>query len=141
MATVRMPSSLHAQMTRRAISPGLAIRIFLNMNSSFQLRRSFVEIRALRGWNSFPLEETAQTQKGAAQRASQELLASLFRPDGEQLLPVFNRLAVDRQFLHNLPGNIGLNLVEQLHSLDNPKHLTHFNRVPTFDQRTHPVQT
>src|SRR5579864_736687 len=28
-ATVRMPSSLQAQMTRRAISPRLAIRIFL----------------------------------------------------------------------------------------------------------------
>jgi hypothetical protein len=40
------------------------------MNSSFQLRCSFVEIRALRGWNWFPLEENAQTQKGAAQRAS-----------------------------------------------------------------------
>jgi hypothetical protein len=30
-ATVLTPSSLHAQMTRRAISPRLAIRIFLNM--------------------------------------------------------------------------------------------------------------
>jgi hypothetical protein len=28
---VRIPSSLQAQMTRRAISPRLAIRIFLNM--------------------------------------------------------------------------------------------------------------
>src|ERR1700688_422187 len=31
MATVRMPNSLQAQMTRRAISPRFAIRIFLNM--------------------------------------------------------------------------------------------------------------
>jgi hypothetical protein len=53
------------------------------MNSSFQLRRSFVEIRELRDWTSFPLEENAQTQKGAAQRASQELLVSLLQPDGE----------------------------------------------------------
>src|SRR5258708_39684859 len=30
-ATVRIPSSLHAQMTRTAISPRLAIRIFSNM--------------------------------------------------------------------------------------------------------------
>src|SRR3954447_6034489 len=30
-ATVRMPRSLQAQMTRSAISPRLAIRIFLNM--------------------------------------------------------------------------------------------------------------
>src|SRR5581483_415152 len=32
-ATVEMPSSLHAQMTRRAISPRFATRIFLNMVS------------------------------------------------------------------------------------------------------------
>src|SRR3954463_13652258 len=31
-ATVRMPSSLQAQITRRAISPRLAMRTFLNMS-------------------------------------------------------------------------------------------------------------
>src|ERR1700683_798787 len=35
MATVRMPSSLQAQMTRRAISPRLAIRILLNIRKSY----------------------------------------------------------------------------------------------------------
>src|SRR5436305_1848001 len=33
-ATVAMPSSLHAQMTRSAISPRLAIRIFWNIGRS-----------------------------------------------------------------------------------------------------------
>ena len=33
-ATVLMPSSLHAQMIRSAISPRLAMRIFLNMGGS-----------------------------------------------------------------------------------------------------------
>src|SRR5712671_6113672 len=113
-----MPSSLHAQITRRAISPRLAIRIFLNMKSSSELSAlSFVVPLwkfTLRGWTLFLLEEMSQTQKGAAQRASQELLASLLRPDGKQLLPILNRLTVDRQLLDNLPGNIGLNLVQQL---------------------------
>src|SRR5580698_3446776 len=35
MATTLMPSSLQAQMTRRAISPRFATRIFLNMNYGF----------------------------------------------------------------------------------------------------------
>src|ERR1700734_3902962 len=34
IATARTPSSLHAQITRRAISPRLAIKIFLNMKRS-----------------------------------------------------------------------------------------------------------
>ncbi len=32
-ATVPMPSSLHARITRRAISPRLAMRTFLNMEA------------------------------------------------------------------------------------------------------------
>src|SRR6187455_2666005 len=41
-ATVLMPSSLQAQMTRRAISPRLAIRIFLNMDGATGLSRPSV---------------------------------------------------------------------------------------------------
>src|SRR5882672_10158432 len=40
MATVRMPSSLQAQITRRAISPRFAIRIFLNILELAGIRRS-----------------------------------------------------------------------------------------------------
>src|SRR5271169_19995 len=43
-ATVLMPSSLHAQMTRRAISPRLAMRIFRNMENF--IRRGFTQIHA-----------------------------------------------------------------------------------------------
>src|SRR5581483_8401710 len=38
-ATVRMPSSLQAQMTRRAISPRFAIRIFWNMRERSTARQ------------------------------------------------------------------------------------------------------
>jgi hypothetical protein len=55
MATVRIPSSLQAQITRSAISPRFAIRIFLNIpcldviHCDFQIAK---DLRAL-----FPLED------------------------------------------------------------------------------------
>src|SRR2546423_8978007 len=55
MATVRIPNSLQAQITRSAISPRFAIRIFLNIpcldviHSDFQIAK---DLRAL-----FPLED------------------------------------------------------------------------------------
>src|ERR1017187_378852 len=60
MATVRIPSSLHAQMPHSAISPRFAIRIFLNMNQlsalsrQLSLRLFFVDVL---GWKHFLSEE------------------------------------------------------------------------------------
>src|ERR1700757_5048249 len=44
-----MPSSLHAQITRSAISPRLAIRIFLNMGKRYELRAMSFEHRVQAG--------------------------------------------------------------------------------------------
>src|SRR3977135_71709 len=46
-ATVRMPSSLQARSTRKAISPRLAIRILSNMQSSFDDHQRFAELHRL----------------------------------------------------------------------------------------------
>src|SRR5256886_3720195 len=68
MATVRIPSSLQAQITRSAISPRFAIRIFLNIpcldviHSDFQIAK---DLRAL-----FPLEDFEQSRKSIARGLS-----------------------------------------------------------------------
>src|SRR5581483_1412925 len=80
-ATVRIPNSLHAQMTRKAISPRLAMRIFL---------------------------------MGA---------------DGKQRLPVLHRLAVHYQLTFEDPGHFSLDLVHELHRLDDAQD---FSRLDTF---------
>src|SRR5207244_2201303 len=122
MATVRMASSLHAQITRSAISPRLAIRIFLNMKFSFQLSAvSYPTLSSVCGWRTFPLKEHKKARLGAPQ---QEIPDSLLRPDHKQFLPIFDRLPVDRQFLDDLPSHIRLNLIEQLHGLHNAQDLS-----------------
>src|SRR2546426_11154495 len=73
-ATVPIPSSLQAQMTRRAISPRLAIRTFL---------------------------------KGA---------------DAKQSLPVLDRLPVAHQLAGHHAGDLSLDLIHELHRLDDAEH-------------------
>src|SRR2546427_7610651 len=64
IAAVRIPSSLQAQITRSAISPRFAIRIFLNIpcldviHSDFQIAK---DLRAL-----FALEDFEQSRKSVA---------------------------------------------------------------------------
>src|SRR5689334_19925181 len=93
MATVRMPSSLHAQITRRAISPRLAMRILRNMRPGLTPR-----------------------------------------PDGEELLAVFHRLAVVDEALHDLARNVALDLVHELHGFDDAQHLAVLHRVTRLDE-------
>src|SRR6476620_10748978 len=73
--TALMPSSRHARCTRKAISPRLAIRIFLNISGPASL-------------------------------------------DDEQRLAVFDRLPVLAQDLGHRARLVGLDLVEDLHRLD-----------------------
>ena len=104
-----MPSSLQAQMTRRAISPRLAIRIFLNMQYDLACDR--------------------------LQRGGKFSPAGYFRwPDGEQLLAVFDGLAVVDQDLDDLAGDIGFDLVHQLHRFDDAEHLADFDLVAGLDE-------
>src|SRR5580692_3945869 len=60
---------------------------------------------------------------------------SLLWPYDKQVLPVFDRLAIDRQALHDLASNIALNLIQQLHRLDNAEDLPNFNRVAGLHKR------
>src|SRR2546426_12006872 len=99
-ATVWMPSSRQAQMMRRAISPRLAIRIFLNME-----------------W------EGARSCRRAL-------------PDLEQRLPVLHRLAVRHERLEDLAVAIRLDLVHQLHRLDDAQHLALLHTIGDLDERT-----
>src|SRR5262245_25115843 len=95
-ATVRMPSSRQARMTRRAISPRLATRTFLNMTA---LRRA---------------------------------LGGL---DAEKRLPELHRLAVLDQDLGHLPRLVRLDLVHQLHRLDDAEGLALPHHRAHLDER------
>src|SRR6185295_4337092 len=98
-ATVAMPSSRHARMTRSAISPRLAIRIFLN---------------------------TAGFPSGPS--------SSSRRADAEERLAELHRLAVLRQDLDDPPRLVGLDLVHQLHRLDDAEHLALLHHRPHLDE-------
>src|SRR5262245_15216428 len=82
MATVRMPSSRQAEMIRSAISPRLAMRIFLNI----------------------------------AARLGREA-------DREELLAVLDGLPIARVDRDDLSLDVGLDLVHQLHRLDDAEDL------------------
>src|SRR3954447_1332408 len=99
MATVRMPSSLQAQITRKAISPRLAIRIFLNMGLE-------LGAQLLRRDTCDPHLSHSATQKVAMQ-----WLMLTAGADCEQILPVFDRLAVSNQLFDYFPGDIRFNLI------------------------------
>src|ERR1039458_3157362 len=132
MATVRMPSSLHAQMTRSAISPRFAIRIFLNISAQMWGQPPSAVRRAQPG----PSTASLQTQKGArGARALVLITSSLLRPDGEQLLPIFNGLAVAAHLLYDFAGHIRLDLIQQFHRLNDAQYLPHFHHIPDLDER------
>src|SRR5258706_16185416 len=107
MATVRMPSSLQAQITRSAISPRLAIRIFLN-------------ISMCGGGTSVPARANVR---------------SLFCSYREQILAVLDGLAVSHETLHHFAGDVGLDFVHQLHGFDYAQHLSDLDRVAGFQER------
>src|SRR5215469_16438316 len=104
-ATVRMPSSLHALITRSAISPRFAINTFRNINAD-AFRRTLLTNRP-----EFDLE------------------IALSRSDCEQRLPILHRLSTGGDTPDDLTSNVGLDLVHQLHRLDNAKNLSHFHLI------------
>src|SRR6516162_9890563 len=116
-----MPSSLQAQITRRAISPRFAIRIFLNMKGC---------ARSCCGQSP---GAALGAPPNPAHQVHPELRLST-QPDDEQFLSVFNGLSVGRYFLDYLAPDIRLNLVHQLHSLDDAQQLSDFNLISQFDK-------
>src|ERR1700733_14574115 len=75
-----------------------------------------------------------KTQKGARE-ARPEVLLSLLRPDHKQFLAILDGLAVGGQLLHNLSGNIRLDLVQQFHRFDNAEDLTYLDGISGFHKR------
>src|ERR1700728_3226609 len=109
MATVRIPSSLQAQMTRRAISPRLAMSSLRN-------------IRSIQGPCLRTVVVTFTTQKELAQ------------PESEEWLAILHWLAIGDQALDNLPSCIGFDLVHQLHGFDYAQDLPVLDFVPDLDK-------
>src|SRR5215213_1845993 len=95
-ATVLIPISLQVQMMRQAISPRLAIRIFLNL-------------RVLKAIDYLPTKKHKEHDGWA-----------LFVPccgltsDSEKRLAVLHRLPVFHVNLHYFAGSLRLNLVHEL---------------------------
>lgn len=91
-------------MTRRAISPRLAIRMRWNMDE-------LAEVGASRS------RDTPEDSLGRA-RDAEERDAGVLGLDEEQNLTVFHRIAVLDQDFSDGPGDIGFDGIEELHGLD-----------------------
>src|SRR5438270_7531773 len=102
-ATVFRPISLHARMIRRAISPRLAMRTLENMIT--------LPVAGCR------LPMTSGNWEPGTGNAR-----SALDPHREQLLSVLHRLSVLRKDLDDFAVDIGLDLVHQLHCLDDAQH-------------------
>src|SRR5262245_43763408 len=99
-----MPSSLQAQMTRKAISPRFAIRIFLNMSS-----------------------------RGLAESGRELVVSASSGTDREEGISVLHRLPALLMDLDDLPGDLRLDLVHELHGFDDAQHLPHVHVVSQVD--------
>src|SRR5678815_2266889 len=70
MATVRTPSSLHAQIMRSAISPRFATRIFLNIRFRIRNKKArFARLQIDTGLSSGPLSQTIPVHTRSAARS------------------------------------------------------------------------
>src|SRR6478672_6376966 len=120
MATDLMPSSLQAQITRRAISPRLAIRIFLNMR---------------RVVTRYDCSVAHRRSPGAGPTFGKRTAASGARANGEQRLTIFNRLVIADKCLDHLARYVRLDFVHQLHGLDDAEHLADLHQVSWLYKR------
>src|SRR5260370_7833486 len=129
MATVRMPSSLHAQMTRSAISPRFAISIFLNISDQLRGQPALgYPPGAARLFQcvSSDAKKRARRAPGLPKNVTP---ASLLRPYRKQLLPIFDGLAVAPHLLHDFTRHVRFNLIHPFHSPTIPHHTPDFDNV------------
>src|SRR5258707_5874972 len=161
-ATVRIPISLHALITRSAISPRLAINTLRNMSrlclthyTSLWRRMTTKHTRTKRNTGTtsttIGLSHRIQMSDPVLRRpipAQNNPLRRLFdilspllsvsalpRPDGKQRLSILHRLSTRSDPPHYLAGDIGLNLIHQLHRLDDADHLPHLHLIPHLHKR------
>src|SRR6202521_4671443 len=124
-ATVAMPSSLHASMTRRAISPRLAMRIFRNISG--RKWRS----PAAAGLRGFVLARPKPHRLKPA-----PLLLFSRGPQRKQRFAVLHRLAVFDQNSRHFPADLRFNLVHQFHGFDYAYRLARLDKIPHANKRS-----
>src|SRR5690349_5774452 len=111
-----MPISWQARMTRRAISPRLAIRIFLNKRYLWRSSEDWV------------------LRTGSARPSVRGPGTELSGFDDEQRLSVFDRLGVFHHHLGDPARHFGLDLVHQFHGFDDAHGLAYFHSVTFLDE-------
>src|ERR1051326_6469574 len=120
MSSDRKPISLQVQIMRHAISPRFAIRIFLN----------------LRGLNAI---ETPATKKHKRHKMSScafcVLLCALLWLNSKKRLAVLYRLAILDINLYYFTTRLGLNLVHELHGLDDAHDRLRFDVTADLHER------
>src|SRR5271168_260851 len=118
MLTVSIPSDLHARSTRSAISPRLAMSTLLNISPLAPARG----IHAPRHCGA------------AAQEPRVPALVPLGDPDVVQRLAVLDDLAVRGEDFHDLALPLGLDLVHDLHGLDDAEDGVFLDLVAHLDE-------
>src|SRR5271165_1681385 len=120
-----MPSSLHAQITRNAISPRFATRIFLNMMWKLSVVSSQLSGKT---WRLHRSRSFFDRSKLGAE--------SLFCwPDGEQFLAVLDGLAVGDELFDQLPGYVAFDFVHQFHGFNDAQYLADLQGIADLDER------
>src|SRR5262249_53881124 len=104
-ATVLIPISLHVQMMRQAISPRLAIRIFLNFRGS----------KAIENLCHKKAQKTQNVFVPFVPRCG-------LTADAEERLAVLDRLPVLDVNLYYFTRRLSLNLVHEFHRFDDAYH-------------------
>src|ERR1022692_2836338 len=101
-------------MTRSAISPRLAMRTFLNMGT-------------LGGFPYPPAKSSVERSSPSLTRSTPHLLRL---GHADEVLAVLHVLAILDEDLFHPPFGLGLDLVHQLHRLDDADHLPLAHRLP-----------
>src|SRR5690348_9056912 len=82
-----------------------------------------------------PISLQAQmTRSAISPRLAMRTLRMADGPESEELLSVFDRLAILHEALHDLAGTVALDLVHQLHGFDDTEHLSCLDVVADFDE-------
>src|SRR5579863_2054580 len=117
-ATERSPISRQARMTRSAISPRFAMRTFLNMGTRGELAAP-------------PAKSLVERSPPSLTRSRLHLLRL---GHADEVLAVLDVLAVPHQDLFHLAVRFGLDLVHQLHRLDDADHLPLAHGLAELDE-------
>src|SRR5690348_2599116 len=86
-----------------------------------------------------PISLQAQmTRSAISPRLAMRTLRMAGGAESEELLPVFDRLAILHEALDDLAGAVALDLVHELHGFDDTEHLSCLDVVADFDKGRRP---